>query len=101
MSGEDVRLRDVAAWASTILGPDRSFFTMTIIYGVGISLLSLATPISVQMLINSVASTGLPTPLFTLAGVLFALLLLWAVLNAFRTYLMEIFRRRLDRKSVV
>ncbi len=94
MTGHDVRLRDVAVWASTILGPDRGFFTMAIIYGIGISLLSLATPISVQMLINSVASTGLPAPLFTLAAVLLVLLLLWAMLNAFRTYLMEIFRRR-------
>lgn len=94
MSGQQVRLRDVMAWAATILGPDRSFFTMAIIYGIGISLLSLATPISVQMLVNSVASTGLPAPLFTLAAMLLLLLLIWAALNAMRIWLMEIFRRR-------
>lgn len=93
-ASNEVRLRDVVRWARPILGPDSNFASLAIVYGIAISLLSLATPISVQMLINSVANTGLPTPLFTLSAVLFALLMLWAVLNAFRTYLMEIFRRR-------
>jgi len=93
-AGQEVRLRDVIRWAGPIIGPDRQFMTLAIIYGIAISLLSLATPISVQMLINSVAQTGLPTPLFTLTAVLFVLLTVWAGLNAFRTYLMELFRRR-------
>ena len=95
-----VRLRDVLRWATPILGPDRPFFTLAIIYGAGISLLSLATPISVQMLINSVANTALPAPLFTLAGVLFALLLLSAMLSAFRVHLMEVFRQRIFAQLV-
>lgn len=89
-----IRLRDVFAWAAPIIGPDRSFFWLAIIYGIGIGLLSLATPISVQVLINSVGNTGLVTPLLTLSAVLLVLLLGWALLNGFRTYLMEIFRRR-------
>jgi putative ABC transport system ATP-binding protein len=89
-----VRLRDVFTWAGPIIGPDRNFFWLAIIYGVGIGLLSLATPISVQVLINSIGNTGLVAPLLTLSIVLFGLLMLWAVLSAFRTYLMEIFRRR-------
>lgn len=89
-----IRLRDVFVWAAPIIGPDRSFFWLAIIYGIGIGLLSLATPISVQVLINSVGNTALVTPLLTLSAVLLVLLLGWAVLNGFRTYLMEIFRRR-------
>jgi putative ABC transport system ATP-binding protein len=89
-----VRLRDVVRWAGPILGPDQAFFTLAIVYGVGIGLLSLATPISVQMLINSVANTALPTPLFTLSGILFVLLMLSAILSAFRAQLMEVFRQR-------
>ncbi len=89
-----LRFRDVLTWAAPIIGPDRNFFTLAIIYGVGIGLLSLATPISVQVLINSIGNTGLVPPLLTLAGVLLGLLLLWATLSAFRMYLMEIFRRR-------
>jgi putative ABC transport system ATP-binding protein len=89
-----LRLRDVFTWAGPIIGPDRNFFTLAIIYGIGIGLLSLATPISVQVLINSIGNTGLLPPLLTLSAVLLGLLLLWALLSAFRTYLMEIFRRR-------
>ncbi len=89
-----VRLRDVVRWAGPILGPDQAFFSLAIVYGVGIGMLSLATPISVQMLINSVANTALPAPLFTLAGILFVLLMLSALLSAFRVHLMEVFRQR-------
>lgn len=103
MAGEvhqTVRLRDFIRWAAPILGPDRAFFTLAVVYGVGISLLSLATPISVQLLINSVANTALPAPLFTLAGLLFALLMLSAVLSAFRVHLMEVFRQRIFAQLV-
>ncbi len=86
--------RAFMGWARAILAPDRAFMTLVLIYGAAIGLLSLATPISVQMLINSVANTALPAPLFTLAAVLLCLLLLWALLGALRTYVMEIFRRR-------
>jgi putative ABC transport system ATP-binding protein len=89
-----VRVRDVLAWARPIIGPDRGFFLLAVVYGLGIGLLSLATPISVQVLINSIGNTGLLAPLLTLSIVLFVLLLIWAAMNAFRTYLMEIFRRR-------
>jgi putative ABC transport system ATP-binding protein len=39
-----------------------------VVYTVAITLLALATPISVQVLINSVAFTAAPVPLWTLAG---------------------------------
>lgn len=87
-------------WARAILAPDRPFMILVLIYGAAIGLLSLATPISVQMLINSVANTALPAPLFTLAGVLLFLLLMWAVLGALRTYVMEVFRRRFFARLV-
>jgi len=97
---DGVRLRDVVRWASPIIGPQRGFVALAIIYGIGISLLSLATPISVQVLINSVANTALPAPLFTLAGILFALLMLSALLSALRAYLMEVFRLRIFARLV-
>ena len=95
-----VRLRDVIRWAAPVLEPQRGFFVLAIIYGIGISLLSLATPISVQMLINSVANTALPAPLFTLAGILFVLLLLAGALSALRAWLMELFRQRIFAQLV-
>jgi len=95
-----VRLRDVVSWAARVLRPDRDFFTLAIIYGIGISLLSLATPISVQMLINSVANTALPAPLFTLAAILFSLMMFSALLSAARVNLMEVFRQRFFARLV-
>jgi putative ABC transport system ATP-binding protein len=93
-------LREVMGWIGPIIGPDRNFFWLSIIYGVGISLLSLATPISVQLLINSIANTALPTPLFTLSALLLFLLLVSGALGLMRTYMMELFRRRFMARLV-
>ena len=59
-----------------ILKPEGNFYWLAIVYGIGISLLTLATPISVQMLINTVANTALTVPLVILSLTLFGLLLL-------------------------
>jgi putative ABC transport system ATP-binding protein len=96
----EIRLRDVWQWVGPIVGPEKNFFWLAIIYGIGISLLSLATPISVQLLINSVASTALPVPLFTLSAVLLFLLLVSGLFGALRSYMMELFRRRFMARLV-
>lgn len=83
-----------------ILAPERSFYSLALIYGVGISLLSLATPISVQMLINTVANIGLTTPLVVLSLTLFTLLLLAGTLNALRIHIMDVFGRRFYARMV-
>ncbi len=83
-----------------ILGPEKRFYVLAVIYGVGISLLSLATPISVQMLINTVANTGLTTPLVVLSLTLFFLLLLSGLLQAMRIHLMDLFGRRFYARMV-
>lgn len=70
------------------------------VYTVAISLLSLATPISVQVLINSVVRTAMPAPLWTLSGVLLLLLLLVAGLSAMRIYVMALFERRVFARVV-
>ena len=83
-----------------ILAPERSYYALALIYGIGISLLSLATPVSVQMLINTVANIGLATPLLVLSFTLFFLLLLAAGLNALRIYIMDVFGRRFYARMV-
>ena len=50
-----------------ILGPEKRFYWTAIVYGVGISLLSLATPVSVQMLVNTIVNTGLVQPIVVLS----------------------------------
>lgn len=83
-----------------ILGPERSFYWLALAYGIGISLLTLATPLSVQMLINTVANIGLTTPLVVLSTGLFLLLLFAGGLNALRIHLMDIFGRRFYSRIV-
>jgi putative ABC transport system ATP-binding protein len=100
MTHERPGIRALARWMTLVLGPDSGFVRLSIVYGIAISLLSLATPISVQLLINSVANTALPAPLFTLATILFMLLLIAGVLAAFRIHLLAVFERRLFARIV-
>lgn len=83
-----------------ILSPERQFYWLAAIYGIGIGLLTLATPIAVQVLINTVAYTGLTSPLIVLSLTLFGLLLASGLLNALRVHLMELFARRFYARMV-
>lgn len=83
-----------------ILAPERDYYVLVVLYGIGISLLSLATPIAVQMLVNNVANTGLTTPLVVLSVSLFLLLGMAALLNALRIHLMDLFARRFYARMV-
>ncbi|MEM6640558.1 MAG: ABC transporter ATP-binding protein [Pseudomonadota bacterium] len=83
-----------------ILGPEKRFYALAIVYGIGISLLTLATPISVQMLVNSIVSTGLTLPLVVLSLTLFFLLSLSGLLYALRTHLVDVFGRRFYARMV-
>lgn len=83
-----------------ILAPERKYYVLAIIYGLGISVLSLATPVSVQMLINTIANTGLTAPLVMLSVTLFVLLLFAGLLNALRIHLMDLFARRFYARMV-
>ncbi|MBT8146025.1 MAG: ABC transporter ATP-binding protein, partial [Gammaproteobacteria bacterium] len=59
---QDASIRKVLSYFVSILGPERNYYALAIIYGLGISALSLALPISVQMLVNTIANTALTTP---------------------------------------
>ena len=88
------------AFLRKILAPERDYYLLVVTYGIGISLLSLATPIAVQMLVNTVANTGLTTPLVVLSISLFLLLALAGLLNALRIHLMDLFARRFYARMV-
>jgi ABC-type bacteriocin/lantibiotic exporter with double-glycine peptidase domain len=81
-------------FVSKILGPEKDFFYSIIIFGIAIAILSLALPISVQLLINSVAFTSMLAPIIVLGSVLFILLTFSAILNIIQFYISEIFQRR-------
>jgi ABC-type bacteriocin/lantibiotic exporter with double-glycine peptidase domain len=82
------------------MSAENQYYLLAIIYGIGISLLSLATPMSVQMLVNTVANTGLKTPLIVLSTTLFFLLVFASLLVALRIHLMDMFSRRFYARMV-
>jgi len=77
-----------------ILSKDLGFLYLALIYSVFISILTLAVPLSVQLLINSILFTNLFQPIAVIGFILFFLLCFSGVLNIFQTYLIEIFQRR-------
>ncbi len=93
-------VRDVLGYVRMILGPEGNYYTLAVIYGVGISVLSLALPVSVQMLVNTVANTALATPLLVLTVTLFTLLVISGLLNALRIHLIDLFGRRFYARMV-
>lgn len=84
----------IAPFLKKILFTESSFFWMSAIYGLAISFLSLAVPLSVQFLINSVSFTAMIRPAFVLGGVLLVLLTFWAALNALQFFVTELFQSR-------
>ena len=100
MGAERLGFRDAIGWLSQIIGPDAAYVRLGIVYTIAISLLALATPISVQLLINSVANTAMPAPLWALSGVLLMLLLMVAGLSALRVWIMAAFERRIFARVV-
>lgn len=84
---------DLFKQLKSLLAPEVPFYTTAIIYGVGVSVLTLGVPISVQSLVNTVAFGALYQPLFVLSLVLLAFLVLSGALNALQTYVIEVFQR--------
>lgn len=76
-----------------ILNPEASFYIVSTIYGVAVSLLSLAIPISVQALVNTVSFGVLKQPLLVITILLLSLLGISGVLRALQTFTLEIFQR--------
>lgn len=77
-----------------ILKPEKKFYQATIIYTVALSMLTLAVPLSVQSLINSVANTALPQAVLSVTIILFGLMAFYATLTMLQYYAMELFERR-------
>lgn len=78
-----------------ILKPDRSDIWAAIWYSVGISILMLATPITIEALVSTATFGVVLQPLVVLSLVLLGCLLFAATLRAMQTYLVEILQRRI------
>lgn len=79
----------------SLLRTERSDVNVIVVYAVGISILTLATPLAVETLVNSIAFGRLIQPLIVVSLLLFASLAFAAVLRVMQTILVELFQRRL------
>lgn len=78
-----------------LLELDRQDIAVIVIYGVALGLLSLAVPIAVQSLVNTVAFGSLIQPLVVLTVLLAVALIGSAVLRALQVRIAEMLQRRL------
>lgn len=78
-----------------IVAEDRGFIVLALLYGAAISLLTLAVPVSVQFLVNSVAHIASLQAVIILSTILFLLLVFSGLFHAIQTYVMELFERRI------
>ncbi|MDX1983026.1 MAG: ABC transporter ATP-binding protein [Bryobacteraceae bacterium] len=76
------------------LAAERSNLWVAVVYSIAIGLLSLVVPIAVQSLVNTVAFGTLIQPLLVLTLIVLAGLGFSALLQAMRTYVVEIIQRR-------
>ncbi|MCY7294694.1 ABC transporter ATP-binding protein [Alteromonas sp. a30] len=77
-----------------LIRPEAGYINAAVVYGLAIGLLTLAVPIAVQTLINTIANIGSPRAVIILAVVLFSTLLISISLSALRTRVMEYYERR-------
>ena len=77
------------------LQPERRDIVTVIVFAVAVAVLSLATPITVESLVNTVAFGVLLWPLVAVAAVLAACLGLAAAVRAVQVYVVECIQRRL------
>jgi putative ABC transport system ATP-binding protein len=78
-----------------LLELDREDIAVIVIYGIALGLLSLAVPIAVQSLVNTVAFGSLIQPLVVLTVLLAVALIGSAVLRALQVRIVEMLQRRL------
>lgn len=90
----DIKTAQILPFLKRVLADEKPIFIVAMIYGAVISLLSLAAPISVQLLINSVSFTALLQPILVLGAILFLMVSFYGLVSILQFYVMEIFQRR-------
>lgn len=86
--------------ARALLRNEKRFYWLVVVYGLAVSAMTLAIPVSVQVLISSVANTALVRPVYMLAAMLFVLLVFSSTFAALQVYVMELFERRFFQRVV-
>ena len=83
-----------------LLRVERGALGVVVVYAIAVGILSLATPLAIQVLINWLAFGGLYQPVLFLGAALLACLTLAAVLMAAQRYAVELVQRRLFVRAV-
>jgi len=78
-----------------LLQPERKDIAAVVVFAVAVAVLSLATPIAVESLVNTVAFGVLMWPVIVIAGILMSCLGLAAAIRAMQVYVIECLQRRL------
>ncbi len=93
---------DSTPWQNAIalIRSEGSNLGSIVIYAIGVGLLSLALPLAVQMLVNTVAFGQLIQPILVLTVLLAGGLIFAATLRAIQAWMVEIVQRRLFVKLV-
>lgn len=79
----------------SILRPERQDLWTVIAFALFVGILSIASPIAVESLVNTVAFGSLLQPVLVLATILFVFLAFLAAITGLQTYVVEILQRRL------
>lgn len=90
----DINRPEFLPYLKKILSPDKAFLLGAMVYGIAISVLSLAAPICVQLLINSVSFTAMLQPVIVLGLILLLLVGLYGLVSVLQFYITELFQRR-------
>lgn len=83
-----------------ILSKEKTFFLISIAYGVAISILTLGVPISVQSLVNTVTFGVMLQPLLVICIALFLVLLFSSFFKGLQAYTIEMFQRHFYARTV-
>lgn len=86
---------------SGMLHPEKNFYFVSFTYACGISLLSLAIPISVQALVNTVTFAVLKQPLIVVSLLLLSLLVFSGILRGLQDLAIEYFQRHFYARNTV
>jgi len=89
-----------AAFMRRLVRPERGFYQVCMTYGVAVSLLTLAVPVAVQMVINTVANTAQQLSLLVVCALVVLMLSAASLLYALQIYVMELFCRRFFARTV-
>ncbi len=84
----------------SLLSAERSDLGVVLVFAVATGVLALATPLTIQVLINWLAFGALLQPILGLSVVLFACLALAAVLRSAQRHVIEVLQRRLFVRTV-